>query len=113
MLFGIAGIAAIGCPPAALIIGGAGLAYSVATMIYPDLTKDIVHGVGAAGQAAWEGIGDLVELHQQVADIAFDAAGDVAEAAGEFVQDRVADVADVAQDVVSGGFNAVKNIFSF
>lgn len=112
VLLGIAGVVAIGCPPALLIVGGASLAFSVATAINPNLTKDIVHGVGGAFEAAWGGAGDLVKLHGQAAEVVVGAAGDVAQAAIGAAADRINDAADMANDVISGGLNSVKNLFS-
>lgn len=66
------------CPPAGIAIAVAGLGYTIATDINPNLTKDIVTGVGNAGREVMAAVGDGAE-----------AVGDGIEAAGAVVTNGI------------------------
>ncbi len=73
-----AGIAGAICPPAGIAIAIAGVGYSIATEINPNLTKDIANDIGDAGR-------DLMNA----VDTGAKLVGDGAKAAGEIVTNGI------------------------
>ncbi|MFT4299450.1 MAG: hypothetical protein QM597_07445 [Aeromicrobium sp.] len=93
--FAVAGVALVACPPAALVVGGVGLAWGAAQLASGDVP--VSKRVADFAVGTWNGAADLTNK-------ATHAVADGAKALAE-------GASDTAKNIVNGAGDAVKNLF--